>query len=87
MAKFFKAHNCVNCVKKSIIFGHLSKSELKLIDNNRYEVNYNPGEIIFKQGTPCNHVVSFVSGLAKVYIEGLNEKNLILKINPSMSVR
>ncbi len=72
--------SCIDCCRKSPIFTFLTQDELKMIDENRHEVVYNPGETIFKQGTACTHVLSFTSGLAKIHMSGLNGKNLILRL-------
>lgn len=36
--------------------------------------------MIFKQQTALTHIVCLTSGMTKIYTEGLNKKNLILKI-------
>ncbi len=72
--------NCLDCIKKSTVFTNLSKEELKLFNEHRYDARYYAGEIIFKQGTAMTHLMSFTSGLAKVYIEGFNNRNIILKL-------
>ena len=69
-----------NGIFVSSSFSFLSDEELKLLENNRNDVVYNPGEIIFKQGSACTHVVLFISGLAKIYLEGYNKKNLIVRL-------
>jgi CRP/FNR family transcriptional regulator, polysaccharide utilization system transcription regulator len=79
MARFVQAHNCVDCMCRSSIFNSLSKPELELINNNRYEVSFRTGEIMFKQGTPSPHFLVLTSGMAKLYIEG-HGKNLILSL-------
>jgi CRP/FNR family transcriptional regulator, polysaccharide utilization system transcription regulator len=71
--------SCVDCLVKNKIYKNLKKEELELINRNKLEVNYNEGEIIFKQGTPITHVASITKGLAKLYIEGFSKKNLILQ--------
>ncbi len=72
--------NCPNCIFKAPSFNFLSEEELRLLEENRSEVVYKPGEVIFKQGTASTHVVSFNSGLAKIYLEGYNKKNLIVRL-------
>jgi CRP/FNR family transcriptional regulator, polysaccharide utilization system transcription regulator len=79
MAKFIKSNNCVDCKCKSSIFKALSDTELELINNNRYEVSFRAGEMMFKQGTPSPHFLCLTTGLAKLYIEGYG-KNLILSL-------
>lgn len=70
----------MNCSFRSPMFEFLSEKELQLIDEHRFEIKFNKGEIIRKQGTFLSHVISLNSGLAKLYIEGLKGKNLILRI-------
>jgi len=72
--------NCVGCLKKNIIFDPLSDEQLAKLNKNKYTAKYKAGETIFKQGTLVSHVLSLTDGLVKVYIEGLNDRNLILKL-------
>jgi CRP/FNR family transcriptional regulator len=62
------------------MFDFLNKEELKIISENKFEIRFRKGEIIRKQGTHLSHVISVNSGLAKLYIEGYNGRNLILRI-------
>jgi CRP/FNR family transcriptional regulator, polysaccharide utilization system transcription regulator len=77
MTKFSHSLNCIDCNCKSIIFKKLTDAELDLINQNRFEVNFKAGEIMFKQGTPSPHFLCITKGLVKLYIEGYG-KNLIL---------
>jgi len=79
MAKKLESHNCDECYCKKIIFTQLTDPELELIHLDRFQVAYNAGEIIFKQGSPSTYILCLTSGLAKIYIEGLG-KNLILSL-------
>ena len=72
--------NCENCKVVWKNFKNLSREELKLVNDNRYEATFKPGEIIIKQGSPATSAVFLASGIAKVYIEGLDRKNFILGI-------
>lgn len=78
MAKFLKTKTCCTCSNRESIFNLLTDNELNLIEENRLEVNYGPDEIIFKQGTSLTHLLSLNKGLIKVYVEGYNDRNLIL---------
>ncbi len=69
---------CKNCKKRNNIFTLLTDEEIELVDKNRYELTFNKGEIIFKQGSALTHVACITDGLVKLYIEGLNKRNLIL---------
>jgi len=72
------AHSCENCVVSWKNFRNLKKDELKLVNENRYEATFKAGEIILKQGSPAASAVFLSSGIAKIYIEGLDGKNFIL---------
>lgn len=64
---------------KSPMFELLRDDELELISRTKKRVLFRAGETIVKQGAPLSHVLSFTSGLAKVYIEGSGNRNLILQ--------
>jgi CRP/FNR family transcriptional regulator len=80
MFKENNSRNCTICPFNSKSFEFLSKEELELVNRSKHEVNYKPGETIFKQGSAYTHVVSFSAGLAKIYLEGYNGKQLILRL-------
>ncbi len=76
----FNGNVCCNCQRKCSMFKHLSDDEMKYIDDNRYEAKFKSGEIIFKQGSPISHIVSFSNGLAKLYMEANNQRDVIISI-------
>lgn len=80
MAVFTKEASCTNCNLKMNLFCHLNETELEVLNQNRFEVNFNKGEVIFKQGGPLTHIICLTTGQAKIYIEGQEKKNMILKI-------
>lgn len=61
-------------------FKHLTKSELQLVNKNRYEATFNPGEIMLKQGSPTSNALFMANGMAKIYIEGIKGKNFIMSV-------
>jgi CRP-like cAMP-binding protein len=71
-------HTCENCIVTWKNFKNLTREEIRLLDENRYEATFKPGEIILKQGSPATSAVFLASGIAKIYIEGLDTKNFIL---------
>lgn len=73
-------HGCEQCKVTWKNFKNLSAEEFKMISDNRYEAAFKQGEIILKQGSPANSAVFLASGIAKMYIEGLDGKNFILGI-------
>jgi CRP/FNR family transcriptional regulator, polysaccharide utilization system transcription regulator len=58
----------------------LTQQELKILNRNRYSVRFKPNELILKQGLPATHVISLIHGIAKMYIEGMNGKNLLFRL-------
>lgn len=70
--------HCLHCKNKSDIFNDLNDSELTRVNDCRVTMHYAPGEIIFKQGSPCHDFVCVTSGLVKCFIEGEDEKKIII---------
>lgn len=71
-------HSCEKCIVAWKNFKNLSADEIKLVNENRYEATFKPGEIMLKQGSPAQSAVFLASGIAKVYIEGLDGRSFIL---------
>jgi len=71
-------NGCDDCNQKSSMFQVLSEDELRIINMDRYSVRFHEGEVILKQGTKADYLISVVEGFAKTCIEGHNERNLIL---------
>jgi CRP-like cAMP-binding protein len=72
--------SCETCTRRWKNFQHLSKSELQLVNENRYEATFKPGEIIIKQGSPASNALFLATGMAKNYIEGIKGRNFIMSI-------
>lgn len=58
----------------------LENQELEFLVEGKQQIRYKPGETIIKQNTSSTYVVCVRDGLAKVYVEGIKGKNLIVKI-------
>jgi CRP-like cAMP-binding protein len=83
MTLFTKSGNCTNCNQcnfRAPIFKMFNDEELTILNQNRHEVGFKTGENIIKQGTSSSHLIMLTSGIAKMYIEGLDGKNLILEL-------
>ena len=82
MAEYFEKSlkRCTDCQCMSQLFGLLNKEELEFVDANKIHVNFKAGETIKKQGTFMSHVLSVNSGLAKLYLEGIEGRSAILRI-------
>lgn len=76
---------CCECMRRSPLFSVLTEEEVELVNRNKTTISFNTGEIIRKQGTHLTHVVSLNSGYAKVYMEGQNRPNTIIRIVKSTS--
>ena len=63
--------DCRDCMKRAPYFQVLSPEELDMINKDRYSVRYKAGEMILKQGTSANHILSLIDGIVKIYIEGM----------------
>lgn len=80
MEKPFLSNDCSSCMHRWENFKTLTEEQVQLISNHRYEANFKPGEIIFKKGSPTSSVIFLVSGMAKIFLEGLDGKNIIISI-------
>lgn len=79
MEKYSALNSCTVSNSKCVCFDMLTQEEQDLINKNQIDVRYKKGEVICKHGTFAPHVIYLKNGLAKVYLEGLND-SLILKI-------
>ena len=66
MAKFVKTVFCQNCSKQLNIFNHLTDEESDFINEHRHEVQFNSGEMIFKQGGALTHIACVTTGFGKI---------------------
>ena len=74
---------CDDCNRKSPLFASLTDEELKTLNKDRYSVRFHKGEMILKQGTRANYLLSLIEGFIRMYIEGDHGRNLVLDfINP-----
>jgi CRP/FNR family transcriptional regulator, polysaccharide utilization system transcription regulator len=79
-ALFSVEKSCLTCAVKSPLLKILSEEELQQIDDSRTSVIYRKGETIRKQGAVLTHVISIGQGMAKVFLEGPNNNNVLLSI-------
>ena len=85
MEKISALNSCTVSKAKCFCFEFLTNEEQELINNSSIDVRYKKGEVICKHGTFAPHVIYLKEGLAKVYLEGLND-SLILKIITSENI-
>jgi len=58
----------------------LESQELEYLVDEKQQISYKPGETIIKQNTSSTYVICIRKGLAKVYVEGIKGKNLIVRL-------
>lgn len=58
----------------------LTEKDRLAIESTKYEVNYKAGEVIFKRGVKTTQLMFLTYGIAKSYIEGYNDRNLIIRL-------
>lgn len=80
MEKPTSNNDCRSCMYQWENFKSLTDEQKQLISNHRYEANFKAGEIIFKKGSPTSSAIFLVSGMAKIFLEGLDGKNIIISI-------
>jgi len=78
--KFTKNGSCINCRLKCDIYPAIAKTTNYTTELNPLHALLNKRDIICKQGTEVTHALFLVRGSAKLYIEGLNNRNIILYI-------
>lgn len=61
-------------------FQLLEKDEIDLIQSGKTQVQFRKGDSITKQGAFASYVLFMVKGLAKQYIEGVDNKSFNIKI-------
>ena len=73
---------CKSCIAehKSNVFSPLTDPELEFLIEEKKQIIYNKGETIIKQNTSSTYVICMNDGLAKIYVESENGKNVIVRI-------
>lgn len=76
--KFIRNYDCNLCILKCDIYPVLSRTGNSPLPLPTLHAQFKKHDIICKQGTNVTHAIFLVKGSAKLYIEGLNNKNIIL---------
>jgi CRP-like cAMP-binding protein len=83
MVDFIKSSHCRSCDecnRKSQLLQHLTDEQLDRVNGNRYEVRFKAGETMVKQGATITNILHLTSGMAKMYIEGVGGRNMIMRL-------
>jgi CRP/FNR family transcriptional regulator len=78
--KFSKRQNCNTCELKCDIYSTLLEGNNALCSNHPVHAHLKKHDVICRQGTEVTHAMFLVKGSAKLFIEGLNNRNIILYI-------
>ena len=73
---------CKTCIDthKNNVFSPLTMDEIDFLVDEKKQIVYNVGETIAKQNTSSTTVICINKGLAKLYVESDNGKNVIVRI-------
>lgn len=77
------ANTCEICVFRSKAIRTLSKEEVRLLNDNCARVDFNKRDLIFKQGAFSSNIGYLKTGLAKLHMNGLNNREQIIKLSLS----
>ena len=72
---------CIDCENRWENFNNLTEEQLQMVCENRHVANFKAGEMIFKQGAPISSAVFLTTGFAKMYIEGYDNKRMMIGIS------
>ncbi|WP_242120923.1 Crp/Fnr family transcriptional regulator [Aestuariivivens sediminicola] len=76
--------NCESCKsQRQFIFRHLDTDQLRSLSNKIEEVHYNPGEVIFKQGTSPQGFICLKKGKVKITCLASNGNEQIIDLKSS----
>ncbi len=78
--KVNKEISCYTCENKCDIYDVLEHNATDLLNVKPVHVTFKKNEIICKQGNNVTHGIYIVSGTAKLLIEGINHRYIILHI-------
>lgn len=78
--KFSKQHNCNACLLKCDIYSTVTEKFDDIESLNPLHAQFKKHDVICKQGSEVSHAIFLTKGTAKLYIEGTNNRNIILYI-------
>lgn len=76
-----KKESCINCTIKSSVVSILNDEELEMLEKGCLQTEFQRGELIFKEGSPANHIIYIREGFVKLSKSGLGGKDYILSIS------
>ena len=78
--KLTKKNTCDICASPCDIQSALAKTGKSIDESNLFHAHFRKHDVICKQGKEVSHALFLMKGSAKLYINGLNSRNIILYI-------
>lgn len=78
--KLTKKDSCDKCTDPCDIQSALVETGRSIDETKQFHAHFKKHDVICKQGKDVSHAMILVKGSAKLYVEGLNNKNIILYI-------
>ena len=73
-------HYCENCALQSLFHKSFEGEKFDIIHGDKYEISYNKGDVIIKQGDEIKEFIYLKKGLVKLYRTGTTKKEQIISI-------
>lgn len=80
MSSILDKYNMDNALGELSFFNLLNEEQRIKLENNLNILKYKKKDVIFRQGARAYDIMFIKAGLIKVYKEGRNDRNLILKV-------
>lgn len=77
----YDKNKCVNCTIKSKVVSILNYDELNVLEEGCSKIEFEKGELIFKEGSPARHITYIRNGFVKLSKKGIGGKDFILSIS------
>ena len=74
-------NKCFNCKIKSEIVSILNFDELSFLEKGCSQIEFDKGELIFKEGSPAGNIAYVRDGFIKLFKKGIGGKDFILSIS------
>lgn len=78
--KLTKKDSCFQCTDPCDIQSALIESGRCMDETKQFQAHFKKHDVICKQGNDVSHAMILVKGSVKLYVEGLNSRNIILYI-------
>jgi CRP/FNR family transcriptional regulator len=78
--RYLEPKDCNCCSNSFSGFKSLTSNELLLFKESKCKVEFSKGETLIKQGTPCTSLVCLKKGYAKLHMEGIDGKTILLQV-------